>query len=834
MVRTNRHLHYLWKEHGLVIVISFIILISAVIFRQPLYGIFGEQNYLAIHFLMESLILTIALMITTQSWTIFPHNLSKYRLWIGSIFCSVALLEMAHMLTYKGMPHFFGDSSAYKATWFFIVSRLTEVFGILSVVALKDKVVTYKSRMIAYSLAFIYSLFWIIVIFYPKQLLPHLVIDGIGTTSLKDNLQYVAMGAEFLIIILLLFRIRSKEIFNTMLIVASIYMICADYLFTTYKSVYDINNFVGHWFQLAGFYFLQRAVYHSAIEEPFHKQKEVEDLLIQNERFLQAITSNMGEGLVVMDPTEKVTYINREAERLLQWSARDILGKNFYELVLRKNKAANRGSDLFKDGEEMLLKKSGELFPASVVETPFFEKEQLAGSIMVFRDITQQKKDQELIQYMAFYDELTTLPKARFLHDKWSELVQRDPNQKRAILILDIDRFKKINEALGHSFGDVILWATAERLKSYLSPELILARLTGDEFALILPIFNQEDDVTVVVEQIHTALREPLQAQNQFVNVTMCIGAAVYPDHGRTTEELLQHANMALMEAHAQNQSFGFYHPSMDGKALDHLVLENDLYHALENNELYLVYQPQINLDNGEITGVEALLRWRHPKYGIVSPAKFIPIAEETGLIVPIGEWVLRTACRQVKQWHDQNLPPIAVGVNLSVRQFYQQNLVDKVRQILAETQLPPQYLELEITESMMMNIDHTLKMLQALKELGVHIAIDDFGTGYSSLSYLKYLKVDRIKIDQSFVRDLLLHENETTIVSMIISMAHHLHFNVIAEGVETEKQKEILHQEKCQQVQGYLFSPPLPFDQLVDQFGLKAQESSVTGEGIE
>ena len=419
---------------------------------------------------------------------------------------------------------------------------------------------------------------------------------------------------------------------------------------------------------------------------------------------------------------------------------------------------------------------------------------------------------------MAFYDELTKLPNTRFLKDRWAEMIQNKANQKTAIFLLDIDRFKKINEALGHSFGDSILQATADRLKKSLS-ELKIARLTGDEFALILPYNDLEHDVTAVVEQIQEALREPIQAQSLSINITMTIGVAVYPDHGNHIEELLQHANMALVQALAQNKSFKLFHPSMDGKAFDNLVLQNDLYHALDMNELHLVYQPQINLETGKINGVEALLRWHHSKYGLISPDKFIPIAEDTGLIIPIGEWVLRTACRQAREWLDQGLPEIVVGVNLSIRQFYQQNLADKIKQILTETNLPPQYLELELTESMMMNMDHTIKTLESLKALGVQIAIDDFGTGYSSLSYIKHLKVDRLKIDKSFIQDLLTNENDTTIVSMIISVAHHLHFAVIAEGVETLKQKEILQKQNCKFVQGYLYSPPLPLEELTRQF---------------
>ncbi len=448
--------------------------------------------------------------------------------------------------------------------------------------------------------------------------------------------------------------------------------------------------------------------------------------------------------------------------------------------------------------------------------TPLYEYGQIAGSIMVFQDITQQKKDQELIQYMAYYDELTRLPNLRFLKDRVSEYL--NPSQKTAILLFDIDRFKKINEALGHSFGDSILQATAARINKMLTPSMVLVRLTGDEFALIQYSIIDEKDIETTLKQVQEAFIEPIEANHLLINISLSAGVSIYPSHGQRLEELLQHANMALTEAQHQNTSMKYYNPQMDGKAFDHLILENDLFHALSKNELSLVYQPQINIQTGKIIGVEALLRWNHTKHGFISPSKFIPIAEDTGLIIPIGEWVLRTACRQLKEWQEQDGPPLMMAVNLSIRQFYQQNLVEMIKGILTEVDLEPHFLELEITESMMMNREHTLETLHLLKDIGIQIAIDDFGTGYSSLSYLKDLPFDRLKIDQTFVRDLQRDENDTTIVETIISMAHHFNLTVIAEGVETEKQKEILFKHDCKLVQGYLFSPPLPANELMMQ----------------
>ncbi len=324
------------------------------------------------------------------------------------------------------------------------------------------------------------------------------------------------------------------------------------------------------------------------------------------------------------------------------------------------------------------------------------------------------------------------------------------------------------------------------------------------------PGLRSEDEWESVCERIQRQINQPLQVRHLLLNVSVTIGSALYPSHGNEGEEYLKYANIALMEAQQQQVPFQMYRPSMSGKAFERLILENHLHHALQKDELRLVYQPQVDSVTGQIQGLETLLRWHHPSYGSISPAQFIPIAESTGLIIPIGEWVLRTACRQLKEWHDQGLAHLCIAVNLSSRQFYSQDLIETVKGILLETGLPPESLELEITESMMMNMEHASKTLQDLKDLGCKIAIDDFGTGYSSLSYLKHLAIDRLKIDQSFIRDLTGDEQDDAIVSTIISMAQHLQLDIIAEGVETPEQRNILRKKQCTHVQGYLYSPPL------------------------
>ena len=325
-------------------------------------------------------------------------------------------------------------------------------------------------------------------------------------------------------------------------------------------------------------------------------------------------------------------------------------------------------------------------------------------------------------------------------------------------------------------------------------------------------------------------MKETFQIQHFQLTVTLNMGVAAYPDHGESEDELLKHAQVAMREAQKVTERYLFYRSEMDQQLDERLLLEHDLHGALEKGEFYLEYQPQVDVSTGRIYAVEALIRWKHPEKGWISPATFIPLAEETGLIVPIGEWVLETACRQAKQWHDEGIPKIGVAVNLSIRQFFQQNLVQMVEGVLMRTNLAASYLELEITESMTMDTRHAIKILHDLKRLGVKIAIDDFGTGYSSMSYLKDFPMDCLKIDRSFVRNVQSNHHDAALISMIISMAKHLELKVIAEGVEEVDQLSFLAERDCDSIQGYLFSRPIPPRELSENFDeIQKQIHSIT-----
>ena len=442
----------------------------------------------------------------------------------------------------------------------------------------------------------------------------------------------------------------------------------------------------------------------------------------------------------------------------------------------------------------------------------------------------ERKHVQERLEYLAYYDTLTKLPNRQLFVDRLRQALAQAKRYGRltAILFLGLDRFKRIIESLGNDIGNVVLKTISSRLQdcvrkidSVARPEqkgsaTTIARLGGDEFIMLLVEIATTQDSTKVAQRILDILRQPHTLEGHELLITGSIGISLYPSDGDKEETLIQNASAAMFRAREQGgDNFQFYSSEMHTRASERLEMEMNLRKALERRELLVHYQPQVDLQTGQIVGTEGLLRWQHSDRGLISPAQFIPLAEETGLIVPMGEWILRTACAQNKAWHAAGLGFIRVAVNLSARQFHHQNLVETIVRILKETGLDPKYLELELTESILMqNVEATIKMLCELHAMGIGLSIDDFGTGYSSLSYLKRFPIDILKIDQSFVRDITTDPDDAAIVTAIITLAHSLKLKAIAEGVETEEQLEFLRSLHCDGMQGYLFSRPLPVDE--------------------
>jgi diguanylate cyclase (GGDEF)-like protein/PAS domain S-box-containing protein len=440
---------------------------------------------------------------------------------------------------------------------------------------------------------------------------------------------------------------------------------------------------------------------------------------------------------------------------------------------------------------------------------------------VVLKDVSEQKRALQLIEHMAYHDTLTGLPNRTMFQIQLTQTISASYNNamtdKFAILLINLDRFQIVSDSLGHNLADLLLKQVSDRIQLLVGMEPTISRLGNHEFAVLFKRFADNVEIVEKARTLHDQLMAPFFVRDREIVIVGSIGVAFYPQDGTDMNGLLLHA--ATVQAKEKENGEGVYqlqHEDFTTNALKRLELEHDLRKALERDEFELYYQPQYDIQNNKIIGTEALIRWHHPEHGMVSPAQFIPLAEETGLIVPIGDWVLRTACLQNKRWQLAGFPQLSVSVNLSLRQFQKHNLIGDISKILKETGMDSKFLELEITESMAMdNVERVIRKLNELRDLGIRISMDDFGTGYSSLQYLRKLPLHKLKIDQSFIRDINHDPDSAAIVTTIIAMANHLRLEVVAEGVETVEDLNFLMQQDCRHAQGYYFSKPLPVAEL-------------------
>lgn len=555
--------------------------------------------------------------------------------------------------------------------------------------------------------------------------------------------------------------------------------------------------------------------------EDITDRKKNENELIKLSQALQQSPN----AIIITDYKANIEYVNTAFINTTGYTQTEVIGKNPRFLKSGKTpqgtyeemwKHITNGEAWY--GELINRHKNGTEYSYSINVSPVFDTaNKITHYIAIQEDITDKKQAEEHIRYLANFDPLTGLPNRRQLNDHFDytlSLAKRHGGNF-TLIFLDLDRFKEINDSLGHTFGDTLLIELAKRLKLAMREEDTISRMGGDEFILLLPDVDAQEAAQIALK-LQENIAKPFVIDGQEMTVTASIGIALYPTDGSDMETLSQNADAAMYRAKQEGRNtFFFFTEEMQTISKRNLRLSNSLYYALSRNEIHLVYQPQISIETGRIIGAEALIRWHHPELGMVSPAEFIPIAENNGLILPIGEWVLRTAASQLRTWIDNGLPPFIMAVNLSAVQFRHPNLPEIVTQILTETSLPPEYLELELTEGVAMNNPQgAISIMNHLHECGIRMSIDDFGTGYSSLSYLKQFKVYKLKIDQSFVRDISVDPEDKAIVSAIINMAHSLGLKTIAEGVETVEQLNYLREQGCNEVQGYYYSKPLPAEQ--------------------
>ncbi|WP_051083225.1 bifunctional diguanylate cyclase/phosphodiesterase [Chitiniphilus shinanonensis] len=545
-------------------------------------------------------------------------------------------------------------------------------------------------------------------------------------------------------------------------------------------------------------------------------------------RLAGQVFQNASEGILITDADARVVAVNPAFTRITGYPRSEAIGRVSRMFGSRgRQRVANRemleklAQESYWQGEMLDRRKNGEAYPAWLsISAVRDENGEISNYVGVFSDYTNRKEAEQRLHFLANHDALTKLYNRTAMHESLGQAVARASDEKRqlAVLFIDLDRFKAINDTLGHDVGDELLKVIAQRLKSSLKDSDLIARLGGDEFTVLLDNVHQVDDVAHIGERLLTELCRPIVIQGQELFVTCSIGISLYPGDGLQPAQLLKNADVAMYRAKELGKNnYQFFSPDMNARAFEHLVLENSLRYALERRELILHFQPQIDIVSGELEGVEALIRWEHPELGLIPPSSFIPLAEENGLIVPIGDWVLQEACRMLKLWQVAGYAIPRLAINLSARQFLREQLPQQVAATLASYDIPPQRLELEITESMIMqNPQRAVSVLGELRAMGVKLAIDDFGTGYSSLSNLKHFPLDTLKIDRSFIVGVPEDEDSAAIAEAIVAMAKKLRLKVVAEGVETIQQMLFMRRSGCHAVQGYLYAMPLDADALL------------------
>lgn len=549
--------------------------------------------------------------------------------------------------------------------------------------------------------------------------------------------------------------------------------------------------------------------------------------LREQEQFIRKLSRAVEQSpvaIIITDTSGTIEYVNPRYTELTGYTSTESVGKKPNILKsgetppeeYRKIWEIISGGGKWS-GEFHNRKKNGELYWASASVSPITDADEQISHFIAFQeDITERKQAEETIKQMAYYDTLTGLPNRHLFNELMHLALAQAHRHSRllAVLFLDLDRFKHINDTLGHSVGDQLLQAAAQRIKECCRRDRdTVARRGGDEFIILLPDIDAVQEAVRVAQKIIDAFKQVFVLPGIELFISTCIGISIFPNDGQDTENLVKNADMAMYRAKEQGRSrYHLYTSSMDEQAFHRLTMENSLRKALQRDELTLCYQPKVNIKTGQIVCIEALVRWQDPELGVIQPKQFIPLAEDTGLIIPLGEWVLRTACAQNKTWQQSNYPLMRVAVNFSARQFQQPKLEDMIERILIDADLAPCWLEMEVTESIMLqNVDKTIKTLNTLNNMGIHISIDDFGTGYSSLSYIKKLPIHTLKIDQSFIKDINSNLDDEAIATAVITMAKSLRLNVIAEGVETMEQMKLLNGLDCPEMQGYFFSEPLP-----------------------
>lgn len=770
------------------------------------------------HSAVELFAVVVAMLIFITGYRAFLSVRKGAVVLLGLAFLGVGILDFLHTMSYAGMPDAVTANSAQKSIFFWLSARMLAAAALLVYVWLPAVPnVSKRPKRLALTLMLVgVGMVGYVGLIWPDRL-PALFIAGQGLTPLKIGLEWLIIAIHLLTLAVLWHRRVELARECVMALGFAVALSAVSELFFTMLGVIDKDgaNVLGHLYKVAAYLYLFHATFNEALRRP------IERIEIQNLRE-KLVLSSAPDGILWVDQKGCILMANPAMETLSGYPARELVGQNvdiFLPLHLRARHAETmRNYFIASHSRAMgsmdlkLLRRDGQMRPIDI-SLGHWEDENEQYAIAYIRDLTERKKFEESLRHRATHDELTKLPNRWLFHLQLNQALVHAKRTKRhvAVLFLDLDGFKTVNDSFGHAVGDELLVQVGTRLREALRENDTLARMGGDEFAILLADMESTDEAISVAEKLLTVLDAPHHLLNQDVHTGGSIGLAFYPDDTQDSESILRYADMAMYQAkEAGRGAYACYSAQLDHHAHETMQLHVRLKEAINRGKLKLLFQPQVSVGSDEIVGAEALLRWHDEVLGDVPPMRFIPVAETTGLILPLSEWVLETACRQIAAW-EQAGTPLRVAVNFSAQQFRQRNFPDKVRDALKRAGASAHLLEIEITETVAMSQPmQAREQLNALVALGCSVALDDFGTGYSSLAYLKALPVSILKIDRDFIKDLPHGTNDVKITKSIIALAHSLELTLIAEGVETDEQLDFLRANGCETYQGWLFAKAL------------------------
>lgn len=743
---------------------------------------------------------------------------------LGVAFLGVGLLDILHMMSYAGMPDAITPNSPQKSIFFWLAARMLAASALLAYALLPTvpDVTNLKKRLALALMLAVVVVLGLVGLLWPDRM-PALFVDGQGLTPLKIGLEWLIITANLAALAVL--RRRRKELVHECVMALSfaVALSAVSELFFTMLGVVDKDgaNVIGHLYKVAAYLYLFHATFNEALRRPLER--------LEAQYLREKVTLNAApDGVLWVDDTGLILMANPAMETLTGYSANELVGQNvdmFLPAHLRARHAQSmRGYFMAPHSRAMgsmdlkLLRQDGQWLPVDI-SLGYWEDQGARHAIAYIRELTERKKFEESLKHQATHDELTGLPNRWLFRLQLSQALARAGRSglRVAVLFLDLDYFKTVNDSFGHATGDALLLQVGARIRGDLRENDLLARLGGDEFAILLTDLADVDEAVTVATKLLTSLQASYRLQDQDVYSGGSLGLAFYPDDAQDSDTLLRYADMAMYQAkQAGRGTYACYSQDMDRRVHEDMYLHTRLKEALVQGVLKLHYQPQVDVKTGAIVGAEALLRWHDSELGDVPPSRFIPVAEATGLILPLSDWVLETACGQIAAWAQAGTP-LRVAVNFSAQQFNQRNLPEKVRAALERTGAQAQWLDIEITESVAMTQpEQAREQINALVGLGCRVALDDFGTGYSSLAYLKTLPVSKLKIDKSFMDDIPFDANDVTISRAIIALAHSLGLTLVAEGVETDAQLAFLRQYGCEVYQGWLFAKAMAAEELM------------------